>query len=93
MTFDDLSSIFVDELGATRDGETIALADNDVKVTVLVSTTDGVLSIPKVRALRAAERYLVLRTEEGHTFVSRGSVFGVRSENEAERGASRPGFG
>jgi hypothetical protein len=93
MNFDDLTAIFVDELGASHDGDSIVLADDEKKVTLLVATTDGLMSIPKVRSVEAKSTYLSIRTEEGHTFVSRDSVFGVRSEDDGSRGSSRPGFG
>ncbi len=92
MNIEDLTAIFVEELGGKSDGDTVSLADNGTKVTLLVATTDGVMSVPKVRSIRATERYLAVATETGHTFVARNTVFGVRSEDEGTRGSSRPGF-
>ena len=93
MNFEDLKSIFVDELGASADGDEILLAESDKKVTILVSSDDGVMPVPKVRSVKANDRYLSIRTESGRTFVDRSSIFGVRSEDQGDRGASRPGFG
>lgn len=90
MNTEVLQAIFVDQLGASQDGDRYVLPD-DARVTVLVSDEGDVVPVSRVGAFAREPAYVVLSTETGRFFVEPEHIFAVKSDEDAKID-NRPGF-
>ncbi|MEM1349136.1 MAG: hypothetical protein AAGI01_11305 [Myxococcota bacterium] len=87
-----MQTLLVEEFEATVDGQTYHV-DEDKRLTVVLVHTNGVMMIPKVRALDFRDDVVIVTTDEERTYLPPATIFALRGANpEKATDENRPGF-